>query len=168
MNAVALPGDPRHSHEGKSHDGAPILLRTTKAGRPQWVSVRDPLVVAFLRDLRRLVYGRGSNEYLFGSLRRTLLKEFARAQIELGFPVPIFVLHSLRHGGASFDFLTNVPIEKIIVHGRWVAIKVTRRYIQKSQARMLSMDIPAAVKRRIILLVVYLASERSVWIWISL
>ena len=112
-------------------------------------------VVAFLR---RLVYGRGPNEYLFGSLRRPLLEEFARAQIELGFPVPIFVLHSLRHGGASFDFLTNVPIEKIMVHGRWAAIKITRRYIQESQARMLSMDIPAAVKRRI---AVYLASERS-------
>ena len=119
-------------------------------------------MVAFLR---RLVYGRGPNEYLFGSLRRTLLEEFARAQIELGFPVPIFVLHSLRHGGASFDFLTNVPIEKIMVHGRWAAIKITRRYIQESQARMLSMDIPAAVKRR---MAVYLASERSVWIWLSL
>ena len=46
VSDVALPGDPRlvvgsYSREGNSHDGAAILLRTTKAGRPQWVSVRD-------------------------------------------------------------------------------------------------------------------------------
>ena len=47
---VAFDGDPRLLLRG-GRAGAAILLRSTKAGRDQWVTVRDPCVVALLREL---------------------------------------------------------------------------------------------------------------------
>ena len=56
---VALPGDPRL----QLGDSAHVVLRFTKAGKPQQVKVRDPLVLAFLV---RLVAGRAPRESFNG------------------------------------------------------------------------------------------------------
>ena len=72
-------------------------------------------------------------------LFRTL---FAQAQIELGWVrgtgAPIFVPHSLRHGGASVDYLGlgATRIEEIMFRGRWATMKSTRHYIQTGPALM--------------------------------
>ena len=49
-----------------------------------------------------------------------------------------FVPHSLRHGGASCDYMAMgaVRLEDILHRGRWATIKSTRHYIQQGPALM--------------------------------
>jgi len=155
---VALPGDPRL----QLGDSAHVVLRFTKAGKPQQVKVRDPLVLAFLV---RLVAGRAPRDFLFGELKSQLMNHFQRAQRTLGFPVALFVLHSLRHGGASFDHMNKQPINDTIMRGRWSGLKITKTYIQESQARTLLLDVPPAVRRR---MAIYLSSPDVLRAWLGL
>ena len=48
-----------------------------------------------------------------------------------------------------------MDIDKIIIRGRWSGLKVTRRYIQESQALVLAMALPQVALSR---LSVYLAA----------
>jgi integrase len=155
---VALPGDPRLQDGEAAH----IVLRFTKAGKPQQVKVRDALALAFLS---RLVRGRGPREFLFGALRNDLLHLFQGAQVSLGFPTAPFVLHSLRHGGASFDHMHQQPINDTMMRGRWSGLKITKNYIQEAQARTLLMTIPHDVRKSI---AIYLASPAILRVWLGL
>ena len=74
---------------------------------------------------------------------------FYDAQVRLGWAgadggVP-FVPHSLRHGGASCDYLFNGAryLEDILFRGRWGSMQSTRHYIQQGPALM------AAVSTRV-------------------
>ena len=155
---VALPGDPRL----QVTTGAVILLHITKAGRPQQVQVRDQCAIKFLK---RLVHGRSQREFLFGQLRKHLLLHFKQAQVRLGFVMALFVLHSLRHGGASFDHMAGRPINDTMMRGRWSGLKITKTYIQESQARTLAMSVPRVVRQR---MERYLASSSIFHTWLGL
>jgi hypothetical protein len=54
-----------------------------------------------------------------------------------------YVPHSLRHGGATFDYLRGRTVEQIMFRGRWVAMESARRYIQTSRALLIMLHIPA-------------------------
>ena len=64
----------------------------------------------------------------------------AAAAVGLGH-IP-YVPHSLRHGGATRDFLLGASIEQIMFHGRWVAMESARRYIQTARALLMLQSIP--------------------------
>ena len=142
VSDIAFPGDPRLMVRSL----AAVFLFSTKAGRKQWVSIRCALAVACLR---RLVARRRPSDFLFGSYASCLLEGFKLAQETLGFHPPRFVMHSLRHGGASYDFLRGHSLDQIVLRGRWSGLPITRRYIQESQALTLEMDIPRSVQRKI-------------------
>jgi len=74
-------------------------------------------------------------------------------------------MHSLRHGGASYDFIRGVPMDKIIIRGRWSGLAVTRRYIQESQALVLELSVPQAVLAKVKL---YTESEAVTRRWLGL
>ena len=145
---IAFPGDPRVQVDGVGS----VFIFSTKAGRKQWVAIRCPLAMGLLR---KLVTGRSGRSFLFGHSRFSLLDLFKRSQLWLGLRSAPFVMHSLRHGGASFDFINGMDIDKIIIRGRWSGLKVTRRYIQESQALVLAMALPQVALSR---LSVYLAA----------
>lgn len=127
-------------------DGARVLLLYTKSGRPQHVRIRCLLVVALLRCLVR---GRSPKESLFGLKKGALLPLFRKAQRWLGYVDPLFVIHSLRHGGATRDYGLGVSVEDIMVRGRWAGLTVTKRYIQDGQALLLKLEMPAEVAKRL-------------------
>lgn len=54
-------------------------------------------------------------------------------------------MHSLRHGGATHDFIRGMTIEWIMFRGRWASSKSARHYIQSGRAVMLSTAVPAAM-----------------------
>jgi hypothetical protein len=53
-----------------------------------------------------------------------------------------YVPHSLRHGGATYDYLSGHTVEQIMFRGRWVATESARRYIQTSRALLIMLQIP--------------------------
>ena len=56
-----------------------------------------------------------------------------------------YVPHSLRHGGATRDFLSGRPLEDILVRGRWASTKSARRYIQGGRSMLLATEVPPAI-----------------------
>jgi integrase len=140
---VAFPGDPRLPSE---QYGA-IRLRFTKAGRPQWVSVRDSAV---LMGLKFLCDRASPGSLLFGVRYAHMLEVFKRAQVWAGFEEPPFVLHCERHGGASHDFSIGKQMDFIMHRGRWAAMRTTRIYIQEARGRLLDLGMPAAVLQRLL------------------
>lgn len=138
---VLLPNDPR---AGSAHRGMALRLATTKTGANQWVAVRSPQVISALQSYLQ-AYPFLSDERIFGftpAAFRTALHQAATA-VGLGH-IP-YVPHSLRHGGATRDFLLGASIEQIMFHGRWVAMESARRYIQTSRALLMLQAIPAEV-----------------------
>ena len=50
--------------------------------------------------------------------------------------------YSLRRGGATFWFGKHGSLDKLLVHGRWTAIKTARLYINEGVATLAEMNIP--------------------------
>ena len=69
---------------------------------------------------------------------------FAEAQEAMGWAGggpghrTLYVPHSLRHGGASCDFLVwgGERLEEILFRGRWASMASTRHYVQTGPALM--------------------------------
>jgi integrase len=142
---LVFGGDPRLMRP--SSLGA-VFLRDTKTGSHQWVELRCPRLV---RLLRLLVSNRPARDRVFfASLRSSpLLRLLKRAQVLLGFDSPPFVVHSLRHGGATHDFLQGVPTLDIAIRGRWASEKSLRTYISVWQAWLLEVHMSPVVRDRI-------------------
>ena len=54
-------------------------------------------------------------------------------------------LHSLRHGGATADFLRGMPIEDIVARGRWQLSATAKRYIQVGRSLLLGHTVPTGI-----------------------
>lgn len=148
-------------------DGFPGALRirqtkTTRRGRPQWVTIRDPQIAALLSsavaDLR-------PSQFVFpftpDQFRRTLHRTCA----ELGISQE-YVPHSLRHGGATLLHLQGYSLEDIMLIGRWLSSNSARNYIQAGPAMLLDSGIPREITElgrklaRTLLVAVKLACRR--------
>lgn len=131
---VVLPGD-----SGLEDDVLPFVrLRRTKTGAEQSVSVRDPAVIRLLAVLCRHT---ADDDLLFPFSQRWLRTwfQFCLQQLQLHGD---FGLHSLRHGGATRDYMRGAPVEEILFRGRWASTKTTRRYVQCTRARLLDQRLP--------------------------
>lgn len=95
---VAFAGDVRLRGEAL----AGLNLWCTKSADLQWVSVRDPLAADMLLSLCQ---GRTPESFVFSRERMSLLELFQSSQLWAGFAFPMFFMHYLRHGGATWDFL---------------------------------------------------------------
>ena len=67
----------------------------------------------------------------------------------------LYVVHSLRHGGATRDHLRGRPLEDILMRGRWASTKSARRYVQAGRSLLLATKVP----RRIVELGTIIASD---------
>ena len=68
-------------------------------------------------------------------------RHFKHACADLGLSKS-YVPHSLRHGGATHDFLRGLSLEDILHIGRWASIKSARHYVQEGRALLLSTSVP--------------------------
>ena len=126
----------------RSSDTVALSLRFTKTGPNQWVTVTSLLVARCLLRLRSSLAPRSP---LFPFSASSLRAAFYWALSQCGIPGD-FVLHSLRHGGATSDFLRGVPIEDVLHRGRWASNKSARRYIQAARAFALTQDISDSLR----------------------
>lgn len=119
-----------------------LRLRHTKTGDDQGVEVESSDVKHLLRvAMTRPHYGTDSIFQFSSSMIRKLIR---RACVANGIDVP-FVPHSLRHGGATRDYMNGRPIEDIMMRGRWSSSNMTRRYIQTGRQRLIAQHIPRPV-----------------------
>lgn len=139
---VFFPGDP---HLGSGSSGA-LLLRLTKAGRPQWVNIRSPLV---LIALRLLVRGRRAGARLFQRHASAYRAAFAALQLRIGLPVALWSFHSLRSGGAVHLYLINTLMMDIVTHGRWAKRLTAELYIKSCQCVQMALVYPDSLELRV-------------------
>jgi hypothetical protein len=130
---VTYTGDKRMS---VAYRGMALRLRHTKTGKNQWVCVRDPLVITLLRKLLTSAAPRGRKAKLFGFAAETYRRHFKFTCSDLGLSSK-YVPHSLRHGGATHDYLMDISLEKILHRGRWASMKSARHYVQSGRALLL-------------------------------
>ena len=76
---------------------------------------------------------------------RSALKKALR---KLGIKRVTFTPHSLRHGGATRDFMLGVPMADIVVRGRWAQAKIASRYIQQGRALLVKLDLPKKLRSK--------------------
>lgn len=141
---VMLPSD---SRAGPTNIGS-VRVRVGKTGLNQFACIREPIVLALLRDYLPHVPAGGR---LFPSLNPSKLRTlFRRGQALLGFRFPPFTVHSLRHGAAVHAQLLGVPVTTIMNYGRWESLKTIKLYLQTGLAlRMAIEEFPASVEARI-------------------
>lgn len=133
---ISLPGDMR---ENKSRSTGLLRLPVTKTGKEQFVTIRDPDVLRLLRVIRSQT---PAKERLFPYSAQSFRSWFHYICKDLGLEDCGFVLHSLRHGGATKDYEEGLPVEDIMLRGRWVSNGACRRYLQSGRARLLSYKVP--------------------------
>ena len=90
-----------------------------------------------LFSARRLLFG-----YKKDALRRLLQREVAALGVDVH-----FVLHSLRHGGATHMFtIDEESLDSIVVRGRWKRMESGRHYVQEGRFDLIRMALPRAVE----------------------
>jgi integrase len=139
---IALRGDPRVN----DLDNAPLAslrLRHTKTGPNQYVPVENPAVAALLAQVVTIT---APGQLLFPAAPAAFRRAFKAACRDLGLS-PLYVPHSLRHGGATRDHMRGRSIEDIMERGRWASSKSARRYVQSGRALLCATDVPPRVKQ---------------------
>jgi integrase len=140
---IAVGRDPRLGIPATGDDKCRVHvhLRQTKTGSHKGVEVRDDQVKRLLLMLRK---DSKPGERLFPWHRTTHLKWFHQACSALKLS-PDYVHHSLRHGGATRDYLAGMPIADVMVRGRWAATKSAVHYIQQGRQLMMLQSVTPLV-----------------------
>ena len=138
MEDIFIPpeGDRRQHRSG-------IRLRKTKTGLNQSVKILDP----HLRTaLRRYMAGRPRDGRLFGFSQWTLARQVRSVLVGFGLQDKFVPLHSLRHGGATLDYMRGVmPFEDIQTRGRWLHPNTCKRYLQVGSSLMHALRLPSEI-----------------------
>lgn len=130
--------DVKDARLGLQFGGMALRLARTKTGSNQWAEVRSPAVCKLLRILLELTPPEG---LLFLFSPSSFRYHFKAACSSLGLSSS-YVPHSLRHGGATRDFLSGVSLEEVLRRGRWATTKSARHYIQAGRALLLTTQVP--------------------------
>ena len=148
LKDVVMPNDPRM---GRVHTNMAVCLGKTKTGLDQSVGLQNPDVAAVLALWATTVRTRGAsgsaadaNPRVFAFSPDFFRRLIRKACDALGLTTP-YVPHSLRHGGATFDFLRTNSVEHVQFRGRWKSLESVRRYVQTARALLAALDVPATL-----------------------
>ena len=131
--------DPRM---GSADRSMAVCLGRTKTGRNQDVPLQNPAVMAVLTLwLSRLPRHTG-NQRVFAPVTDAKLRELLHSACDtLRLPTQ-YVPHSLRHGGATYDFLRTRDIGFVQFRGRWKSMETARTYVQTARAMLAAQRVP--------------------------
>jgi len=126
-----------------------VCLARTKTGLNQSVSVDRPDVAAVLRAWVRALPRSATNDNpLVFAFSPDYLSRLMRAACStLGLGATSYVPHSLRHGGATADFLLTGSVERVQFRGRWKSLESVRTYVQTARALLAAQHVPAELNR---------------------
>jgi integrase len=146
LRDVVMPCDPRM---GLAHTGMAVCLARTKTGLNQSVALHRPDVAsvfsAWVALLPRSPAVDGGNPLVFAFSPDYLRRLMRDACVQLGVGHTAYVPHSLRHGGATADFLLTGSIERVQFRGRWKSMESVRTYVQTARALLAAQEVPAAL-----------------------
>jgi integrase len=146
LRDVIMPSDPRM---GLAHTGMAVCLAQTKTGRNQSVALQRPDVAsvlsAWVTSLPRSSAVDGGDPRVFAFSPDYLRRLMRDACDRLGVGHTAYVPHSLRHGGATADFLLTGSIERVQFRGRWKSMESVRTYVQTARALLAAQEVPAAL-----------------------
>lgn len=136
---IALGSDVRI---GAGHpDRLYIRLRKTKTGTEQGVEVlNNDVKILLLIIQERTTPG----HKLFTSSASSYRSLFHRVCDDLKLPSD-YVPHSLRHGGATYGYLTGMSFVDIQVRGRWASLKSCTGYVQMFRQALISRTFPPSI-----------------------
>jgi integrase len=139
--------DSSSSRMGSAYVGMAVILPRTKTGRNQSVDLRRPIVKTLLADLLLSAGDYDSPASVFGLSADRYRRLFKRATAMLGLSSD-YVPHSLRHGGATFDYLNRVPMADVVLRGRWASLRTASRYVQAGKAMLAARThVPLIIRR---------------------
>ena len=138
---VAIPGDAKLPSAYKK---VALRLPSTKTGKNQFVCLNRAPVASFLADLASAATDKSAPLFCMSTWRYRQL--FARVSSALGLASIRFSPHSLRHGGATTDFLLGATVDTVLLRGRWAAAKSARIYIQSGPALLIAFELPEHVR----------------------
>lgn len=142
---------PNDSRVGSAYTGMALALGKTKTGLNQSVTIRRESIVAVMMHWMR------SQKLLHPSSSRRLVFPFSPAYFRrvlhatkesLGLGSTPYVPHSLRHGGATYDFMRGASINDVMLHGRWQQMKSASRYVQTGRALLAANEVPPQLNQR--------------------
>jgi integrase len=140
---VILPND---SRMGQAHTHMAVVCKEAKTGKNQSVTIDRPAVGALLCHWLELLPDKQPHALVFCGLTaarfRTLMKDACSV---LGVGDTPYVPHSLRHGGATADFLRTQNIEHVQFRGRWKHQQTARVYLQTARALLAALTIPPRI-----------------------
>ena len=138
---IAVGADPRlglTEEKSNCNDRVHIHIRVAKTGSYQGIEIRDPhvreLVKQYIKEIQ-------PGQRLFPFSSSTYHRWFKNACSSLGLSDQ-YSPHCLRHGGATRDYLNNMPINDVMVRGRWAALKSASHYIQMGRQLMMLNQVP--------------------------
>lgn len=143
---VTIPHDERLG--GDVHEKTTIHLRKTKTLDNLSCMVRDPVVARLLHRIVDSLPSPSSRIFPFsaGEYREFFFKGTLR---RLGLDHLHFVPHSLRHGGATHDFvIEGQSLDYIKRRGRWASADSVGRYVQQLAAVDLTFKVPSKSDRQ--------------------
>ena len=147
LNDIVIPGvDSRSSRT--TNKQVVLCLPQTKTGRNQSVIIRRAeiakLIIHFINYKKRQIKQLKTNK-LFSFSAASYRRIFKNTCYQLHLSDIGYTPHSLRHGGATFDFQNTISIADIKTRGRWRDTKSAERYIQTGVALLRLYDVPPAV-----------------------
>jgi Phage integrase family len=119
-----------------------LRLANTKTGPNRFVAVMDLHVAAAVQGYLDSTTAVPADQRVFGFTRDQYRRLFSSVCLDLGLSGLGYVPHSLRHGGATADFMLGSTIEQIMHRGRWAATSSAARYIQQGPALLVSQQVP--------------------------
>jgi integrase len=118
-----------------------LHLRHTKTGAHKGVVIRSNDVKLLLRVIHSTT---PPGQHLFPFTRPQHLRWFRRCITALQLPSH-YVPHSLRHGGATHDYMAGMPLADVMVRGRWAVAGSAQHSIQQCRQLLLLQSIPPSV-----------------------
>lgn len=138
---VIAVNDPRM---GRACTRMSLRLARTKTGKNQWVDVRDDAVAQLMTSwLQHPSVGASPRAAVFPFSDSHFRSMMCRARDAVGLDHIPYVPHSLRHGGATSDFLRGDTIEQVLFRGRWKESKSARVYLQTGRALYALHQVPS-------------------------
>jgi integrase len=143
---IVMPSDARM---GQADKGMAVILPKTKTGPNQSVTVQNERVATILCHWMQSPSLRSAplSALVFPFSPDWLRRLMHNACGSLGVSHIPYVPHSLRHGGATHDFLLTNSIEHVQFRGRWKSMESSRRYIQTARAMLAAQDVPPALNQ---------------------
>jgi integrase len=139
-----LPGE-----MGRAHGRMAVCIPLAKTGRNQWVTLADAAIASVVCGWlsRRRRVSPADSTRVFPFTPDHLRQMMQRACAVTGVSATPYVPHSLRHGGATHDYLLGASIEQIMDRGRWRGMDSAKTYLQTGRVLLASQHLPASLVR---------------------